>query len=236
MSGQIFISYRREESRWSARSLYDRLTARFDQQVFMDIDAIALGDDFVREIENRVGDCDVLIAMIGTDWLTSADEQNGRRLDNPEDFVRMEIATALRRDIRVIPVLVDGALMPRSTDLPDDLKALARRNALEISYNRFNPDFDRLVAAVEKALQKAEVERKKHEEKERLENQFFSCFICYSSLDKPFATRLHDALQSKGIRCWLDQKQLLPGHDIVRELERAIGLSDKFLLCASKNS
>jgi hypothetical protein len=66
--------------------------------------------------------------------------------------------------------------------------------------------------------------------------QFFSCFISYSSLDKPFATRLHDALQSKGIRCWLDEKQLLPGDDISRELERGIHLWDKFLLCASKNS
>jgi hypothetical protein len=66
--------------------------------------------------------------------------------------------------------------------------------------------------------------------------QFFSCFISYSSLDKPFAVRLHDALQSKGVRCWLDEKQLLPGHDISRELERGIYLWDKFLLCASKNS
>src|SRR6202023_2926264 len=66
--------------------------------------------------------------------------------------------------------------------------------------------------------------------------QFFSCFISYSSADKPFAVRLHDALQSKGIRCWLDEKQLLPGHDISRELERGIYLWDKFLLCASKNS
>jgi hypothetical protein len=66
--------------------------------------------------------------------------------------------------------------------------------------------------------------------------QFFSCFISYSSLDKPFAVRLHDALQSKGIRCWLDEKQLLPGHDMSRELERGIYLWDKVLLCASKNS
>ena len=66
--------------------------------------------------------------------------------------------------------------------------------------------------------------------------QFFSCFISYSSLDKPFAIRLHDALQYKGLRCWLDEKQLLPGHDISRELERGINLWDKFLLCASKNS
>jgi hypothetical protein len=66
--------------------------------------------------------------------------------------------------------------------------------------------------------------------------QFFSCFISYSSLDKPFAVRLHQALQAKGIRCWLDEKHLLPGHDISRELERGIYLWDKFLLCASKNS
>src|ERR1700733_11546405 len=113
MRGQIFISYRREEGRWSARSLYDRLTARFGRkQLFMDIDGIAPGDDFAKVIEQKVGECEVLIAVIGTRWLTSGDELQGRRLDNPEDFVRMEIATALRRGIRVIPVLVDGALIP----------------------------------------------------------------------------------------------------------------------------
>ena len=125
MSGQIFISYRRDESRWSARSLYDRLAARFDRtHIFIDIDAIALGEDFLKAIENKVGECDVLIAIIGPLWMTSTDGQGGRRLDNPEDFVRMEIATALSRNIRVIPVLMDGALMPQSTDLPDDLKPL----------------------------------------------------------------------------------------------------------------
>ena len=89
MNGQIFISYRREESRWSARSLYDRLCGHFDRkQIFMDIDAIALGDDFVKAIEKTVGECDVLIAVIGARWLTSKDERDGRRLDNSEDFVR----------------------------------------------------------------------------------------------------------------------------------------------------
>jgi hypothetical protein len=120
MSGQIFISYRREESRWSARSLHDRLSVSFGpKQIFMDIDAIAPGEDFVRAIETTVAKCDVLIAVIGNNWLTSKDDQGGRRLDNPEDFVRMEIATALKREIRVIPVLVDGALMPRSTELDE---------------------------------------------------------------------------------------------------------------------
>ncbi len=172
MSGQIFISYRREESRWSAGRLFDRLTARFDRrQIFMDIDGIGLGEDFVETIEKRVGACDVLIAVIGAHWLTSTDQQGGRRLDNPEDFVRMEIGTALRRNIRVIPVLVDGALMPRSTDLPDDLKRLARRNALLIGDTHFDDDCRRLVAAIEEVVEKPEPERKQREDAERLESQ-----------------------------------------------------------------
>jgi hypothetical protein len=113
MSGQIFISYRREDtSAWAGR-LFDRLVTRFgENQVFMDVDGVGIGKDFVEKIERRVGECDVLIAVIGAHWLTSTDSQ-GWRLDNPEDFVRMEVATALRRNIRVIPVLVEGALMPR---------------------------------------------------------------------------------------------------------------------------
>ena len=155
MSGQIFISYRREDSRWLAGRLFDRLAARFDRkQIFMDIDTVALGEDFVKAIENTVGNCDLLIAVIGAHWLTSKDGKGGRRLDNPEDFVRMEIATALRRDIRVIPVLVDGALMPPSIDLPDDLKQLVRRNALQVGETHFDDDCRRLLAAIEQVLEK----------------------------------------------------------------------------------
>ena len=96
MSGQIFINYRREESRWSARSLRDRLCRDFGpEQIFMDIDAIALGEDFVKAIETTVAQCDVLIAVIGNNWLTSKDDHGGRRLDNPKDFVRREIGAAL---------------------------------------------------------------------------------------------------------------------------------------------
>src|SRR3974390_3527553 len=165
MSGQIFISYRREESRWSARSLNDRLSVSFGpKQIFMDIDTIALGEDFVRAIETTVAKCDVLIAVIGNNWLTSKDDQGGRRLDNPEDFVRMEIATALKREIRVIPVLVDGALMPRSTQLPDDLKPLVRRNALQISDISFDGDCQRLAAAIKEVLEKAATERRERDE------------------------------------------------------------------------
>ena len=145
MSGQIFISHRREESRWSARSLHYRLSRDFDsRQIFMDIDNITLGADFVQVIEAMVAKCDVLIAVIGNNWLTTKDDYGDRRLDNPQDFVRMEIATALKREIRVIPILLDGARMPRPVDLPDDLKPLVRRNALRITDTSFEGDCQRL--------------------------------------------------------------------------------------------
>jgi len=102
----------------------------------------------VKAIEESVASCDVLIAIIGRHWVVTSDEQGRRRLDNPEDFVRVEIGTALKRDIRVIPVLVEGASIPQSGELPDDLKPLARRNALNVSHERFRGDADRLVGAV----------------------------------------------------------------------------------------
>jgi hypothetical protein len=156
MGGQIFISYRRQESLWSARSLHDRLCRDFDpNQIFMDLDAIALGEDFIEAIETTVARCDVLIAVIGNNWLTSKDDRGGRRLDNADDFVRMEIATALRRRIRVIPVLVDGVVMPRADDLPEDLKLLVRRNVLAITGASFVGDCERLAAAIRQVLEKA---------------------------------------------------------------------------------
>src|SRR5271157_1195691 len=177
MSGQIFISYRREESHWSARSLHDRLSMSFDwNQIFMDIDAIALGEDFVKAIETTVAKCDVLIAVIGNNWLTSKDDHGDRRLDNPEDFVRMEIGTALKREIRVIPVLVDGAIMPRADELPEDLKPLVRRNALAITGTSFAGDCQRLATEIRQVLEKVAAEGQerlaaeaRQEEKERLE-------------------------------------------------------------------
>jgi hypothetical protein len=164
MSGQIFISYRREDSSGWAGRLFDRLSNQFpSNQIFMDVDSIDLGENFVKTIGETVGSCDVLIAVIGKGWLTSRDQEGQRRLDNPDDFVRLEIATALKRDIRVIPVLVDGASMPQPRDLPDDLKTLVHRNALVLSHDRFRPDSERLVVAVKRVLEKTAAERLERE-------------------------------------------------------------------------
>jgi ABC-type amino acid transport substrate-binding protein len=151
--GRIFISYRRGETAYSAGWLYDRLANRFgDSQVFKDVDSIQLGDDFVEVITSAVGSCDVLLALIGEEWLTITDEHGRRRLDDPEDFVRLEIEAALTRKVRVIPILVDGARMPRTDELPDSLARLVRRQALELSPARFDFDLGRLLKVLDRTL------------------------------------------------------------------------------------
>jgi hypothetical protein len=150
---QIFISYRRDDSAGYVGRLFDKLSYSFGKtNLFTDIDTIAPGEDFVEVIEDAVGSCEILLAIIGKQWLEIKDEHGNRRLDNPNDFVRLEIATALRRNIRVIPVLVRGAQMPLADTLPDDLKVLSRRNAHIISDRHFHPDVDDLVDAVEDVL------------------------------------------------------------------------------------
>jgi TIR domain len=152
-SGRVFISYRRQESSGLAGRLYDRLAARFgDDRVFMDVDTIALGVDFAEVISQAVSSCEVLLAVIGPRWLTVTDEDGRRRLDDPDDLVRVEIAAALERDIRVIPVLVEGAVMPSRQQLPEVLAGLARRNALSVRHESFRADAERLLAAVEPLL------------------------------------------------------------------------------------
>ena len=152
-AANIFVNYRREDSAGHAGRLFDHLSGRFPGRVFMDVDTIEPGIDFIDVIEHAVGCCEVLIVMIGDEWLYAADAEGRRRLDNPNDFVRLEIAAALARDIRVIPVLVRGATMPRPDDLPPDLAKLTRRNAVELSDARFAFDVDRLIQAIEGVLQ-----------------------------------------------------------------------------------
>ncbi|HEU4916990.1 MAG TPA: TIR domain-containing protein [Acidimicrobiia bacterium] len=149
---RIFICYRREDTSGHAGRLYDRLQARFGDDVFMDIDAIGPGVDYARLIDETVDTVEVVIVVIGQQWLSSVDNAGNRRLDDPEDLVRQEISVALARDVLVIPVLVQGASLPLAEDLPDELIGLARHNAFEVSDGRWNYDADRLVQAVEASL------------------------------------------------------------------------------------
>ncbi|MGD8404526.1 MAG: TIR domain-containing protein [Anaerolineales bacterium] len=156
-TGRIFISYRRADSAGYAGRIYDRLAAHFGKDaIFMDVDTIEAGLDFVEVLENAVQSCDVLVALIGRQWLNIKDDTGIRRLDNPQDFVRIEVAAALNRSIRVIPVLVDGTPMPNSDQLPSNLKLLARRNAVPVTHYSFHNDANRLIEQLELALKAAE--------------------------------------------------------------------------------
>ena len=152
-SGRIFISYRRQDSAYPAGWLYDRLAERFGaDQIFKDVDSIELGDDFVETITNAVGSCDILLALIGQEWLDIASSDGTRRLDDPDDFVRLEIEAALERKVLLIPILVEGALMPSGDQLPPSIAPMVRRQALELSPNRFRADTERLLHVMDRTL------------------------------------------------------------------------------------
>lgn len=154
-NGHIFISYRRDDSAGYTRAIYDQLVRRFGKgRIFMDVDAIEPGLPFDEVINQAVGRCEVLLVMIGKRWLER--QPDGRaRIDDENDFVRLEVAAALSRDTRVIPVLLDGAAMPSEEVLPVPLRALARRNAIEVGNSRFDSDVERLVEAIGKVLGEA---------------------------------------------------------------------------------
>ncbi len=142
----IFVSYRRDETAAHAGRLSDRLVDHFGEaQVFMDVDSIGLGLDFVQVLQDAVGACEVMLVMIGPRWVSP-------RLDDPGDYVRIEVETALERSIRVVPILVGGGKLPVAADLPESLQPLARRQAFEIEDATFRADATELIERLDGVL------------------------------------------------------------------------------------
>jgi hypothetical protein len=152
--GGIFISYRRQDAPGYAGRLYDSLAGHFGEGViFMDIGAIQPGQDFTERINEALNSCDVLLAVIGPQWSTITDADGSRRLEDPDDFVGLEVHSALKRtDVVVIPVLVGGGRVPAREELPPSLVELRRRQALELSEERWRYDVDRLISVLEGPL------------------------------------------------------------------------------------
>jgi hypothetical protein len=150
----IFISYRRNDSADVTGRIYDRLVGRFGAEpIFKDVDDIPLGVDFRKHLDAVVGKCRILLAIIGNEWVDAKDAQGRRRLEDAGDFVRIEIESALRREIPVVPLLVRGATMPSPNELPDSLKELAFRNGIPIRHDPdFNTDINRLIKGLEDHL------------------------------------------------------------------------------------
>ena len=153
MAGNIFINYRRDESGHVAGRLHDALAPKFGRnKLFMDVDNIPVGRDFEEYLKSQVAACDAMLAVIGPNWLAAKDDTGKRRLDNPDDFIVIEIGTALTRNIPVVPVLVDGARMPKASELPDSLKLLARRQAIQVRHTNFRSDAEALVKRLREAV------------------------------------------------------------------------------------
>ena len=171
-----YINYRRGDEPGFTQALFARLEQAFSsEQLFMDVDNIPPGEDFVRMLDTQVEQCDALLAVIGKGWLNATDENENRRLDDPNDFVRIEIESALKQGKRVIPILVNDARMPRPDDLPESLRPLTRRNAVRLTHERFRADALSLVKALQRSLEEAEAlrvradqQRKEEEEAARL--------------------------------------------------------------------
>lgn len=148
-SARVFISYRRSDGAGSAGRLYDDLVRSLGTgRVFMDMDSIQPGEDFVESLSRQTANANVVLAVIGRDWLGVTDSEGRRRVDDPYDFVRTELKLALERGQRVIPILVNGATMPRPDELPDPLRPLANLNAVEIGARTWQADVQRLADAI----------------------------------------------------------------------------------------
>ena len=158
----IFLSYRRADTSGYAGRLAAALAAHIGpENVFQDVEAIVPGSDFPSAIDAAVARCQVMLVLIGDTWLVERDVQGSRRLDDPRDFVRLEVAAALRRATPVLPVLLEGAAMPSASELPEDLASLARFQAIEISDTRWDYDVGRLVAAITKLIGAAPKRRRR---------------------------------------------------------------------------
>ena len=143
---RIFISYRRSDCQSQANGLHDGLRHRLDSsKIFMDIDSIPPGADFEEHIRQEIEQCDVVLVLIGDEWLDPRPGTGTRRIDEPNDFVRLEIESSLKSaHVRVIPVLVEGARMPQGDELPESVQRLARLHAFELSDSRWTEDIGRL--------------------------------------------------------------------------------------------
>ena len=150
---RVFISYRRSDSAGHAGRLYDYLKNYFgEDRIFFDVDTIKPGVDFEQKIKTELDNSDAVLVLIGNQWLSIKDTNGNRRLDDPHDYVHLEVEAALIKDIAVIPVLLQGVPMPLENDLPEKLYGLSRRNAIKLSDENWNSDLRMLTAILKNVL------------------------------------------------------------------------------------
>jgi hypothetical protein len=239
-SPRIFISYRRADSAPYAGRIFDRLSGKYGSgNVFMDIDAIPLGSDFGQVVINELRQCDALFAIIGHDWLGRRDSYQKARIDDPNDFVRMELEAALQLRIPIIPVLVGGATMPSSKDLPRSLAELASRNAATVDEGMdFHRDMDRLITAVDALLIRTSHERSTPlappPEIEPADLAVNQVFVSHATEDRHWVeSEVVLPLNGNGIKTWYSTKSIASAAQWEREILKGLESCDWFLIVVS---
>ena len=237
----MFLSYRRSDSSHIAGRLADQLVDNFGPaNVFMDVDFLDPGVDHAGAIDRVIASCDVLLALIGRQWLRAADDLGRRRLDDPDDVVALEISSALRRGITVIPVLVDGTPLPRAAELPPHLVPLVRINAASIGHETFRADLQRLVDAIrwrsgEAAVTGSAVTDEPVAPYLAAEVPAGHLFVSYAREDQARVQPLIDLL-GRRYRLWIDTASTLGGGDWSLQIIDAIKTSRALLLMLSERS
>jgi len=173
----VFISYRREITAGEARALFNELLEKLGKNsVFMDVDSIALGRDFRSALQRTLESCDLMLVLIGRDWAEVKDEEGRTRLENPGDFVRLEIEAALERDIVVTPILVQGAHMPAPEQLPEEIRDLAYRHSFELSHNRWESDVREMIRRL--GLEPPQMQGQTEEKKKSMRKNNYG-YVCF---------------------------------------------------------
>jgi len=229
---KVFISYRRGDSADVSALIYDRLRRRYgSENVFKDVDTIPLGVDFGKCIIDSVSRCQVLLAVIGKQWLTVANQAGNRRLDDPGDFVRIEIEAALHGNIPVIPLLVQETTMPAAEALPQTLRELAFRNGIPVRDDPdFHSDMDRLIRHLDPLIRRAQPADGKP--------RVLKVFCSYSHKDEKFREQLEAHLvpltREGVIADWHDRK-ILAGADWKGQIDEQLNAANIILLLVSTN-
>jgi hypothetical protein len=237
MKYNIFLVYRRADTGVITGRTFDRLCNAFErEQIFVDIDSIPVGCDFVDYLERAIKACRVMVVMMGNNWLGFDDSGGRRRIDLPLDYLRLELEMAIKHGVNLVPVLIDGASMPRRADLPESIGALADQAPIVLNNRSFGLDYpslqNKLHELVGSRQPSAPVDRTTVTKPISSDH----LFVSYAREDIEFTKRLADSLEAEGIPVWMDSLGVKTGASWVHQIEDALKVSKAVILVMSPSS
>src|SRR5262245_29324051 len=237
MSFNIFLVYRRYDTGSMTGRIYERLETRFGREkIFVDIDPIPVGCDFVEYLEQAIVACRAMVVMIGPNWLGIDHKGGPRRIDRPLDYLRLELEIAIGHGVTLIPVLVDGASMPARSELPETIATLADQPPIPLNGHRFALDYAVLEQRVQELMRAQQLASSDHPASARKADRRDHFFVSYAREDGEFAKRLALGLQAEGIPVWMDVLHIKTGKAREDQIEQALKSAAGLVFVMSRNS